>query len=170
MKKIILCFFFLIGQSIVGQNSSSCTTKFHDDFDFWVGNWNVVKPDGTLAGTNTISKIQDGCIIKENYKSAAGNYTGTSYNFYNLQTKQWEQIWIDNQGQSLHLKGNREGNKMILMSDEIANSNGVLYVNKITWTINLNNTVRQHWEVSSDTKKWTTVFDAVYIKQPLKSN
>ena len=94
-------------------NNCKCWTEKHAEFDFWIGTWNVTSPDGTTAGKNVIDKIQENCILRENWNSAKGKYTGTSNNFYNAKTKQWEQIWIDNQGGSLHLKGNL--NLMILL-------------------------------------------------------
>ena len=88
-----------------------------------------------------------------------------SYNFYNTAKKQWEQIWVDNQGGNLHLKGHRKGNQMILLSDEVVSPKGQKYVNRVTWTLNDNGSVRQHWETSGDKKTWKTVFDGLYVKE-----
>jgi len=145
-------------------NSCICCTDKHAEFDFWLGSWTVTKPDGSLAGTNVIDKIQDNCILRENWKSAAGNFTGTSSNFYNSQTKQWEQIWLDNQGGILHLKGNRVGNQMILQSDEQLNGNGVPFFNRITWTLNDDGTVRQYWEIITNDTDVSVAFDGLYKK------
>ena len=101
----------------------------------------------------------------ENWTSATPGYTGTSYNFYNPNTKQWEQVWIDNQGQPLYLKGNREGNQMILYSDEMTNAQGQQYTNRVSWTLNEDGSVRQHWETSPDKVTWTTVFDGLYKRK-----
>jgi len=46
-------------------------------------------------------------VIKENWKSAKAGHTGTSTNFFNKETNQCEQLWIDNTGAHLKLKGNR---------------------------------------------------------------
>ena len=166
MKKLIfisiaLCFTFVTAQ----QNNCACCTENHQAFDFWLGTWNVTTPDGKSAGKNVITKIEDNCVLRENWTSAKANYTGTSYNFYNAAKKQWEQIWIDNQGASLHLKGNRVGNQMILLSDEMISPKGQKYINRVTWTHNEDGSVRQHWETSGDQKKWVTVFDGLYVKE-----
>jgi len=103
--------FFLIVlvslQTTAQEKKCNCCTPKHQEFNFWVGSWVVTNPDGTKAGVNVISKIQENCVLQENWTSATGSYTGTSNNFYNYKTKQWEQIWVDNQGQSLHLKGGK---------------------------------------------------------------
>ncbi|WP_298426173.1 hypothetical protein [uncultured Kordia sp.] len=166
MKKLVLLFAILISTSINAQQKPcACCTENHQAFDFWIGTWNVTNADGTPAGKNRITKIENECVLRENWTSAKANYTGTSYNFYNAQKKQWEQIWVDNQGGNLHLKGNRVGNQMILQSDEVTSAKGQKYVNRVTWTLNTDGSVRQHWETSPDQKTWTTVFDGLYIKE-----
>jgi len=152
----------------IGLNAQSepcnCCTPKHAEFDFWIGQWTVTNPEGSVAGTNRIEKIQDNCILRENWTSAKGNYTGTSNNFYNYKTKQWEQIWIDNQGQSLHLKGNRKGNQMILQSDEAQDKEGNSFYHRITWTLNDDGSVRQYWETFTKDKPVVVAFDGLYKK------
>ena len=150
-------------QSQSQANKCNCCTEKHAEFDFWEGSWEVTA-NGKPAGKNRIEKIQDGCILRENWTSANAGYTGTSYNFYNYQKKQWEQIWVDNQGQSLHLKGNREGNQMILESEELPNKEGILYRNRVTWTLNEDGSVRQLWEIVSSGKVVSVAFDGLYKK------
>jgi len=145
-------------------NNCNCCTENHQAFDFWIGNWEVTNPDGTAAGSNSIDKIQDNCILRENWTSAKGNFTGTSNNFYNAKTKQWEQIWIDNQGGSLHLKGNRTGNQMILQTDEAKNKEEQPFFHRVTWILNEDGTVRQYWETITNGKNITVAFDGLYKK------
>lgn len=157
----VLCFSLALN----GQNDNcNCCTEKHDEFNFWIGTWEVTNPKGDLAGKNVIDKIQDNCILRENWTSAKGNYTGTSSNFYNYKTKQWEQIWIDNQGGSLHLKGTRVGNKMILRTDEAINKDGNPFFHRVTWTLNDDGTVRQYWETITSNKDVTVAFDGLYRK------
>lgn len=159
----IAILFFVISGFAQNSNCGCCTEK-HSEFDFWIGNWAVTNPDGTAAGTNQIDKIQNHCIIRENWTSAKGNFTGTSNNFYNAKTKQWEQIWIDNKGGSLHLKGNRVGNKMILKTEEETNKDGKPFYHRVTWTLNEDGTVRQYWETITNNKDVTVAFDGLYKK------
>lgn len=166
MKLLLkMVFLFVIPLSIYGQqNRCNCCAEKHAEFDFWIGSWTVTSRSGTLAGNNTIDKIQDNCVLRENWKSAKGNFTGTSNSFYNGKTKQWEQIWIDNQGGSLHLKGNRIGNQMILRTDVSNNKEGEPYYHKVTWTANDDGTVRQYWETITNEKDTIVAFDGLYKK------
>lgn len=166
MKKLILSIFLLTSLAIIAQNNNcNCCTEKHAEFDFWIGSWTVTNPDGSVVGTNTIEKIQDNCILRENWISAKGKVTGTSNNFYNYKTKQWEQIWIDNQGQSLHLKGNRVGNQMILKTDEETNKQGQPFYHKVTWILNDDGSVRQYWETITNDNGITVAFDGLYKKK-----
>lgn len=164
---ISLIIFVLFSFSSIGQNNTTCNccTERHAEFDFWVGTWKVTNPDGTAAGKNTIEKVQDNCILRENWTSAKPGYTGTSQNFFNLKTQQWEQIWVDNQGQSLHLKGNKNDNQMILRTDDETNNEGQSFYHRITWTKNEDGTVRQLWETITNNKNVSIAFDGLYRKE-----
>lgn len=147
------------------SQSSPCSAEPYRQFDFWVGDWETTSGD-KIAGHNSIILLQDGCVIQENWTSAAGKYTGTSYNFYDPQDKHWHQTWIDNQGQSLRLTGGLEGKSMVLLSGEMKNAQQESVFHRITWTPNDNGSVRQHWESSSDAKNdWTTLFDGLYERK-----
>lgn len=156
----LLLAFVTLGQS----ENCACCTDDHKAFDFWIGNWKVTNTDGTAAGKNTIEKIQNGCILSENWTSATSGFTGTSMNFFNPATKQWEQLWIDNSGNSLKLKGKRVGNQMILASEAYIRADGKPYLNRITWTANEDGTVRQLWEVMQKDSVVNVAFDGLYRK------
>lgn len=146
------------------DNCACCTTQ-HNAFDFWIGNWEVKDTEGKIVGTNNIRKAQDNCVIFENWESANGTFTGGSTNFFNKRTAQWEQLWVDNSGSHLHLKGNRKDNHMILISDEIPREDKPAYQNKITWTLNEDGTVRQLWEIIANGEVENVVFDGLYSRR-----
>jgi len=150
------------------DSKPACHSVAHSEFDFWLGSWEVSNADGSNAGHNTIEKIQDNCVLRETWRSANAVFTGTSYNFYNQQTKQWEQLWLDNKGGRLKLTGNKRGKQMILRTQERVDDDQRRYFHRITWTANDNGSVRQLWETISQTKsagKTTkVVFDGLYKK------
>jgi len=171
MKTYITIFLLFISFHIQvkGQtdqpSACNCCSEKHRQFDFWLGEWEAFS-NGNLAGTNSISLLQDSCLIRENWISAGGTYTGTSYNFYNEANDQWQQLWIDNQGGYLELHGNFEANRMVLSSEEMTSQKGEKYRNRITWTDNPDGTVRQQWEISKDGgESWEAVFDGLYKKK-----
>lgn len=166
MKRLFsILFLVLVSIGNAQDTSCKCCTENNDAFDFWIGDWEVFNPDDTIAGHNSIVQVQDNCIIQENWKSAKGKYSGTSNNFYNAKKGQWEQIWVDNQGGVLHLKGNRMGNQMILASDGETNDKGQTVKHRITWTKNDDGTVRQYWEVITNGTDISVAFDGLYKRK-----
>lgn len=166
MNKIILLTLMLFGYTLIAQNDNcNCCTPNHEAFDFWIGDWDVTNPQGVKVGENTIIKTQANCLLIENWVSSNGQSTGMSQNFYNRQTKQWEQLWVDNQGGNLKLKGNRVGNQMILRTDDETNQEGVTFFHRVTWTANADGSVRQVWETIVENDKSTVVFDGLYKKK-----
>jgi len=51
---------------------SPCSSPEHRLFDFWLGDWRVTKPDGSVAGTNHITREYGGDRPTTHYLDAAG--------------------------------------------------------------------------------------------------
>ena len=140
-----------------------CTGAQYRAFDFWIGQWQVTTHSDNIVRFNTISKINDGCTLLEEYTSPSG-YSGKSLNIYDRQSNQWHQTWTDNTGLRLQLAGNIKDNIMIMQGVSVNASNQQV-INKISWSVNADKTVRQLWQTSTDNgKNWTVVFDGHYQK------
>ena len=113
---IIILAFFAITGAIKAQTNCACCNETQKQFDFWVGEWIVLDSLGNKVGENQISKIEENCIVLEHWTGAKGG-TGTSHNYYNKTDSTWNQLWIDNKGNVLKLKGQLESGKMVLKSD-----------------------------------------------------
>lgn len=153
-----------------GQESNAtppprgCTTPEHRQFDFWIGDWDVINPAGKPAGRNRIEPILDGCALRETWTGAGGS-SGTSYNAWDRQRKRWHQTWVDDGGLVLRLEGGFADGKMVL-GGETLDSAGAAVLNRITWQETGPGAVRQLWEVSSDRgRTWRVVFDGKYRKR-----
>lgn len=168
MKKItILLIAAFFAQHIISQNTQTdscpCCNEPYKSFDFWVGDWTVFDVNDNVIGTNTIEKLYDGCVLQEKWNSSTNN-KGTSYNYYNKNDNSWNQVWIDNSGFSLVLKGNYSDGKMILKSDVLKSENGNYY-NQITWVKNEDGTVTQIWDIFDENgKKTKELFRGKYKK------
>lgn len=162
----LLIGFLVLTVTVEAQTDAcSCCSEAHNAFNFWLGEWEVYDNDGKLVGKNYIVKEQDGCILSENWTSSNGQFTGSSTNFFNAQTQQWNQLWIDNTGAHLYLSGERKDNQMILASNEIPRENDTPYINRITWTLNKDGTVRQLWEILAEGEVINVAFDGLYRKK-----
>lgn len=130
-------------------------------FDFWVGDWEVTTPDGRVAGSNSIQKAADGCMLLENWTSASGG-TGKSINFFDPATKKWVQTWIDSGGGVISAAGGLENGAMRLIGTHILKS-GERRPFRMTFSPLPNGHVRQFLEESTDEgKSWSVWFDGDY--------
>lgn len=145
----------------IGTNCACCAETYQD-FDFWLGKWEVYDANNKLIGKNSITKQADNCLILE--KWIDDERRGNSTLFYNKATNSWNQIWVDNEGYVIKLKGNLENNIMILKSDIIQGSK-TKYYNKISWTLNNDYSITQLWEIYNENDaKISEVFYGIYKK------
>lgn len=143
---------------------SPCPSAESHQFDFWVGEWEVRDMDA-LSGHNSIRRILDGCVLQETW-SGVSESAGTSLNFYDQQRKHWRQFWVWREGTTLELEGDFRDGQMVLEGDGL-DRKGNKVRNRISWSVNPDATVRQHWQVSADGgSTWKTQFDGQYRRMP----
>ena len=89
-----------------------------------------------------------------------------SFNYYNAADSTWNQLWLDNKGSKLELKGHAEPGKMILQSELMPGQRVDFYRNRITWTANADGTVTQLWEIlDKDGAVLQTAFEGIYKRK-----
>lgn len=163
MKKLI--FILLLAPVILKSQNTGCNYPESNQFDFWVGDWNVYDSTGALVGENRIEKQYENCVIQENWVSQGVN-KGTSYNYFNPNDSTWNQLWLDNQGSILKLKGKFQNNMMVLKSDLIPGKKGSFYYNQISWIKNADGSVYQVWKIFDDKGSFLKqLFFGVYRKK-----
>jgi hypothetical protein len=136
-------------------------------FDFWVGDWDVLM-GGATVGASRIERILNDCVIFENWTSANG-YTGKSFNVYDPDKKRWQQTWVDGTGRITEYYGAlRDGNLYYTSEQTTTGPDGKSQhvLGRMTF-FNLGpDRVRQLWEQSTDEgKTWTVAFDGLYTRK-----
>ena len=170
MRKLclLLCFFSCI---VSASSQKPCSRPEYRQFDFWVGNWEVFGKKGQKAGDSKISIILDSCVILEEWTSANAQqgliYSGKSFNSYNSATKQWQQTWTDNTGNTTeYLRGEASEGKIVYYADKVNGPKGEIFIRRLTFTKLDNSRVRQFGERSDDGgKTWTTEYDLEYRRK-----
>lgn len=133
-----------------------------NEFDFWIGTWDVYDGNGAILGSNVIERVQRGCLLIENWTSERGG-TGTSINYVDRTTGDWVQIWNDASGSQIHIRGGLGDDGMLLTGT-------IHYIAKDTtvpfrglWTPLPDGRVRQFFEQSNDGgDTWSTWFEGFY--------
>lgn len=148
-----------------------CNQPEFRQFDFWVGQWEVFSPKGVKAGDSKISIILDSCVILEEWTSSAVQqgliFSGKSFNSYNVATKQWQQTWTDNTGNTTeYLRGEANTGIIVYYADKVTGPDGKIFIRKLTFTKLNEDKVRQLGERSDDGgATWTTEYDLEYRRK-----
>jgi hypothetical protein len=174
MKSIILFLIalssgFSAAQSPVPVSSLSasappaCVAPEFRQLDFWLGKWKVIGPKGNQVGTSEITRVAEGCAIREQWTATRGT-TGTSLNYYDPGDRQWHQDWVGGDGTILNLRGELKKSAMVLIGESKSSKGNLM--NRITFTPLPDNKVRQEWATSADNgSTWQVTFLGSYEKQ-----
>jgi len=140
----------------------TCTSPEQHQFDFWLGEWEVLSGKDVVA-TSSIERAIAGCVIRETYVQKDG-YTGTSLSFYDGVLHRWRQTWVDSTGSVGEFAGEfRDG--AMRFTGETHRADGA----RIHRKMNLSregDTVRQVSEASRDGAAWKPHYDFTYRRAP----
>jgi hypothetical protein len=141
-----------------------CDAPSFRQFDFWVGTWVVKDQKGNEIGKSEITKIANGCGIRENWNGGVGSNSGTSLNYFDKASGKWHQDWVGSGGMVLHLSGSFEKQAMSLSGERQMPKGRVL--DRISWTLLPDGRVQQEWNISTDSgQTWKKTFDGYYSRQ-----
>jgi hypothetical protein len=170
MKKLpFIVTLILSAQLLTAQKP--CSLPVFRQFDFWVGEWEAFAPNGNKGGDSKISIILDSCVILEEWTSAGVQqgliFSGKSFNMYNVATKQWQQTWVDNTGNTTEfLRGEGADGKIVYYADKVTGPDGKNFMRRLTFTKLSNDKVRQFGEMSNDEgKTWVVEYDLEYRRK-----
>lgn len=166
MIGVLVLLLQLVSPTLQTAPPANCAAPEHRQFDFWVGEWEVVGATGQVLGHSRITSILGGCALREVWTSATGRTVGTSHNAYDPKSRTWRQAWVDNGPSHLTLVGGVIGKDMVLEQRRSTASGSTSDVQRITWTPLPDGRVRQHWQASKDGGvTWTTAFDGTYRRR-----
>ena len=166
--KLSLLFLLTFSISLIAQsdNQKPCSSPQASQFDFWIGDWDLTWTDkngNTQKGTNSITKILNGCVIEENFKG--GSFIGRSLSVYNPNKKVWQQTWVDNSGGYLEFSGNLEKDQMILSREFTTKENKKIKQRMVFYNIS-ENELDWNWEKSTDDgKTWQLAWKIHYMRK-----
>lgn len=152
--------------SQVRRNLFPCEEGEHyGDFDFWVGDWDVYGSNDQIAGSNRISRVENGCALEELWTGASG-VTGRSLNFYDPHKNKWRQHWVSATGLLIDIEGNLVDGSMVLVGKVFYPGTGQQADFRGSWTLLEDGRVRQFFEQHDvETDKWNPWFEGFYVRQ-----
>ena len=135
----------------------------HKQFDFWIGEWNVQNAQGQAVGHSRIERIENGCVILENWNSGSAG-TGKSLNFYDANLRKWRQTWADSSGGISEFSGVFTDGAM-RFEGESHRPDGTRVFRHLTFFNLSADRVRQYSEASTDGRTWLLDYDFTYIRK-----
>ncbi len=136
-----------------------------DDFDFWVGEWDVHVANGTAAGSNTIEREERGCVLVERWVNVNGG-TGMSINYLDMVTGEWVQVWNAEGGSQINVRGGLTDEGMAMEGTIHYVANGTTAPFRALWTPLADGRVRQYFEQSNDGgETWVPWFEGFYSRK-----
>lgn len=134
------------------------------DFDFWIGEWEVHLANGTRAGSNVIKSIERGCALSEHWTNVSGG-TGMSINYLDQASDEWVQVWNAEGGSQIIVRGGLtdEGMAMEGYISDVASGSTAPF--RALWTPLPDGRVRQYFEQSNDGgATWVPWFEGFYTR------
>lgn len=141
---------------------SPCASDAYRQFDFWIGTWDVRTADGTLAGTNRISQVENGCALLERWTGARGG-TGMSLNYYDPSANTWKQQWVAQAGYLIEIEGQFEDGTLA-MDGTLIDRAGARHGFRGMWTPLPDGRVRQYFEQQDAEGAWQPWFEGFYTR------
>lgn len=128
-----------------------CAAGGYRQFDFWVGDWAVVGPDGSIGSTNRITTALDGCAVMEHWRPNGG-FAGRSLNSWDAEAGVWRQVWVPSRGRPFRMAGGLRPDGVMDLTGTRLNAGlpGARYVDHYWWTKLSDDQVRQEYTFDLD--------------------
>jgi hypothetical protein len=154
-----------------------CSAPEHRQFDFWVGEWDVVTnpataltgtpPPGAQPASNVVERAHKGCVVIENWDDRRGG-TGQSFNIYDRARRQWHQTWVDSNGGLHEYWGELKDGNMVFMGSvplpPASRFQGRRTI-RLTFTPMGPDKVRQFSESLNVDGTWSVNYDLIYTRR-----
>jgi len=151
------------------QRPAGCTAAENRQFDFWLGEWDVLpssSQSGVLVAESTISLHDQGCVIMEEWRPFAGAH-GHSINIYDATDQNWHQVWMDATGRRTVYRGVLQDDVLRMDNlNPLPDQNGNPQRLRMSFQALDANTVRQWGERFDEaSSQWTVAWDLTYRRR-----
>jgi len=150
---------------------SNCTGSEFHQFDFWIGDWDLVvhartTPSGNkwadARGHQHVEAILGGCAIAEHFTADGPPkpWAGASYSAWQPQLARWRQTWVDDRGGYIALDGGIEHGVMTLYG-EPRDVDGLHIQMRMVFRDVTADTLRWEWQRTED--NWETAISMIIV-------
>ena len=140
-------------------------------FDFWLGEWDVLGASGQKVGSSRVESILNRCVILETYtavpgSSASPNYVGQAFHFFDANQNVRAQHYIDTTATPSDWIGEFKDGAMRYTREGPFGPSKARVKQRMTFSSQPDGKVRQLFEQSADDgKTWRAGFDGTYVRR-----
>lgn len=140
----------------------ACATPEHQQFDFWLGQWDVYRTDtDQLIAHSLVEKLYAGCAVRENWLPVGGT-GGGSLNSWRPAEKKWLQTWTDSGNNWNEYAGGIEGDMMVLTGKSV-NAAGKAVAVRMTYEAKADGSVVQTgYQSAVGGNSWSLTYQYAY--------
>lgn len=139
--------------------------------DFWVGEWDVMSPQGQKVGESVVRLDAGECIVSESTTvtppilSGQVAYTVRSMSMYVPRRNKWQFRSFDSLGQLIEMSGEFADGVMRFTGENVY-QDGRRNLDRVTFSQPVPGQVRQLWEQSSDGgANWRVLLDGTFVRK-----
>jgi hypothetical protein len=144
------------------QSLGPCADPAHRQFDFWIGDWDVVEVEHptVIVARARVELILNGCVLHEVYEGTDG-HRGESFSIYDVTRSIWHQSWVNDTGYLLTIEGRLQDKSMILEGvDHLPN--GKLRRVRGEWRADDQGAHELAWRSTDGGASWVPWFDLLF--------
>lgn len=153
--------------SMWAQADLPCTAYQSHDFDYMLGDWQVLYKDSTLA-YSSFKKEFGNCSIQEQYKEPSKGYLRNTTATFNTIKGKWELCTYDNNGEFYNFLGATKGKNIELEAEKLLPNGKIIYLQLIYSAI-LENSFEREIKLASDSNKVYKSFNKVKYQRIMNS-
>lgn len=143
-----------------GQASGGCASPEYRRLDFKLGEFEVTGIGGARAGESRTESVLGGCMLVEYWRGAISG-EGRAHMFYDQTEARWHLVYVTDDGATMYLAGNFEGDALVLLGENDMDDMDGLH--RMSFSPLRGGGSRQYWEFSEDGgRNWRVVHEGIY--------
>jgi hypothetical protein len=139
----------------------------YQQFDFWIGEWDVTDPAGRKLGVSSVRKAENGALVTERW-TGMGNYTGTNFFYFDPGERHWCMHWISSTREVIRATGRLQDGALVFQGHHVG-SDGRVSDFRGALTRLPGGKVQQKLELGASGANWRVYFEGVYVPSAAKS-
>ena len=148
-------------------NADPCrNTAMNRQFDFWVGEWDVVSPQGQPLGENRVELVMRDCALLEHWTNVGGR-SGTSLNVVDASqgAPSWRQLYVSDFGGVTDYRNGVFEDDVMTFTAQVVRANGDTLTRRMRFIVMTQDSVHQIIDDAQADGTWAQQFFGIYVRR-----